>query len=122
MRYVRIFADSEGESHFEDVDIPMTPVEMIPPAPPLNLAGFEPANQVSFLSGPPGWYGEPHRAPKPSIYFCLQGEWEIETSDGERRRFGPGAVLRTDDTTGKGHITRVIGEQAALAGVVQLAS
>jgi hypothetical protein len=34
---------------------------------------------------------------------------EITTSDGEARCFGPGALWLLDDTTGKGHNTRVIG-------------
>ena len=120
MHYTRIYADAEGESHFEDVEIRMVEVNLVPPAPALNMAGFEPASQVSFLSGPPGWYGEPHRAPKPSIYFALEGEWEFGTSDGEKRRLGPGAILRTDDVTGKGHSSRVVSDVPALVGVVQL--
>jgi hypothetical protein len=121
MHYTRIYADAAGESHFEDVDIRMVAVDLVPPAPPLNMAGYEPARQVSFLSAPPGWYGEPHRAPRPSIYFLLEGEWEFETSDGEKRHFSPGAILRTDDVTGKGHISRIVSDIPALAGVVQLA-
>jgi hypothetical protein len=34
---------------------------------------------------------------------------EITTSDGETRRFGPGSLCLLDDTTGKGHNTRVLG-------------
>jgi hypothetical protein len=34
---------------------------------------------------------------------------EITTSDGETRLFGPGSMWLLDDTTGKGHNTRVLG-------------
>jgi len=121
MHYTRIYADADGESHFEDVDIEMMEVDLVPPAPPLLMAGYEPAAQVSFVCGRPGWYGEQHRAPRPSVYFALEGEWEFETSDGEKRRFGPGTIIRTEDITGKGHISRVVSDVPALAGVVQLA-
>jgi hypothetical protein len=39
----------------------------------------------------------------------LRGEFEATASDGETRRFPPGAVLLLEDTTGKGHVTRVVG-------------
>jgi quercetin dioxygenase-like cupin family protein len=87
----------------------------------VQLAGFQVARQVSFLREDAGWYGEQHRAPAPSLYFVLEGELEFETSDGESRRLAAGSVLRTDDTTGKGHATRVVSDGGVLLGVVQLA-
>jgi hypothetical protein len=38
----------------------------------------------------------------------LSGEAEIEISDGTKRRFGAGAIMLADDTSGRGHITRVV--------------
>jgi hypothetical protein len=35
-------------------------------------------------------------------------------------RLGPGSVAVAEDTSGKGHITRVVGEKAALIFVVAL--
>jgi hypothetical protein len=37
------------------------------------------------------------------------------------RRLGAGDILLMEDTTGKGHATRIIGDEDALAAVVQLA-
>jgi hypothetical protein len=34
MKYVRVYADDEGESHFADIEIPLALVEFAPPAPP----------------------------------------------------------------------------------------
>ena len=39
---------------------------------------------------------------------------------GIPRRFGPGTILKVEDTTGKGHTSRVIGNKETLAGIVQL--
>ena len=50
----------------------------------------------------------------------LAGEIEVEASDGEVRRFGPGSVTLVEDTTGKGHRSRVVGDTTALLAVVQL--
>ena len=41
-------------------------------------------------------------------------------SDGEVRRFPPGALLLLEDTTGKGHITRIVSEEAVLIFSVAL--
>jgi hypothetical protein len=50
-----------------------------------------------------------HNAPLRQYVVTLTGWWEIEVSDGEVRRFGPGSVLLAEDTTGKGHVNRVNG-------------
>jgi len=39
----------------------------------------------------------------------LTGEVEIQTSDGDIRRFGPGSILLAEDLSGKGHISRGVG-------------
>jgi hypothetical protein len=41
-------------------------------------------------------------------------------SDGEVRQFGPGSMVLFEDTTGKGHLSRVVGPTEAVAVVVQL--
>jgi uncharacterized cupin superfamily protein len=42
------------------------------------------------------------------VVIVLSGEGEVVTSDGEARRFQPGALLLCNDLTGKGHVTRAI--------------
>jgi hypothetical protein len=41
----------------------------------------------------------------------LRGVIEVEVADGTSRRFGPGDLVLATDTTGRGHITRVVGDQ-----------
>lgn len=120
MKYVRMYADANGESHFEDVEVELTLVDFAPPAPPMNLSAFTPATRFGFVSVPLGWYGDWHPAPRRQIFFHLSGESEAEVSDGEIRRFGPGSVMLAEDTTGKGHTSRVVGTADALSAVVQL--
>jgi hypothetical protein len=50
----------------------------------------------------------------------LSGEGEIEASDGTVRPLRPGTVLLVDDTTGKGHMTRVTGTEEMLVVIVTL--
>ena len=118
--YVRLYADSSGESHFEDLHEELTETDFAPPAAPLLLSNLVNATKTGFLAAPAGWVGDWHPSSGRNMFFVITGEWEIEASDGETRRFGPGSVLKVEDTTGKGHTSRVIGNRESLAGIVQL--
>ena len=121
MKYTRYYADESGESHIEDVEVELTPRDFAPPAPPLHLSPMVPATGVAFVRFPAGWDGDWHPTPRRQLFFFLAGELEGETSDGERRRYGPGSAALLEDTTGKGHRSRVVGDGEVLAAVVQLA-
>ncbi len=43
--------------------------------------------------------------------IVLRGRIEVEVSDGSTRRFGAGDLVLAADTSGAGHITRVIGDK-----------
>jgi hypothetical protein len=120
VKYTRVYADADGESHFEDVDVGMELVDLAPPAPPVRLSEFLAAARFSFVSAPPGWKGDWHPAPRRQFMLYLQGEIEAETSDGEVRRFSRGSATLAEDTTGKGHRSRVIGEEEVVLAMVQL--
>ncbi len=114
-RYVRLYADESGESHFEDLEIALVPVDFAPPAAPLNIAQFLPTAQSRWVGAPVGWGGEkPHPSPHRQIFCLLQGECEVTASDSSVRRFAAGSVLLLEDTWGKGHSTRVISKDDVL--------
>jgi hypothetical protein len=58
--------------------------------------------------------------PSRQLHIYLSGEIEGQVSDGETRRFGPGTVALVEDTTGKGHISKVVGDKEVLIAVVVL--
>jgi hypothetical protein len=118
--YSRIYADEAGESHIEDLDIAFAPADFAPPAPPLNLSSFVSVSRFGYLSAPAGWCGDWHPAPCRQYLVYLAGVVEVETSDGTVRRFGPGSVTLVEDTTGKGHRSRVVGDEDVVAVIVQL--
>jgi hypothetical protein len=120
IKCVRLYSDLSGESHFEDLEEELTATNFAPPAAPLYLSSLISATQTGLLGAPAGWIGDWHPSPARNLFFVLSGEWEIEASDGEIRRFSPGNVLRVEDTTGKGHLSRVLGDTYSLAGLVQL--
>ena len=119
-KYVRLYSDADGESHFEDLEVELSAVEFAPTAPPLNLSAFMSASQAAFFGAPAGWRGDWHFSSARNLFVVLSGEWEVDASDGAVRRFGPNSVLLVEDTTGKGHCSRVVGETDSLSVVVQL--
>jgi hypothetical protein len=50
----------------------------------------------------------------------LSGSWEIEASNGAIRRFKTGDVMLADDTSGEGHVSRVIGDEPHIFMTVPL--
>ena len=117
---VRIFADADGASHFADVSLPFDLVDFAPPAPPVSVSAVMEAESVFVASSPPGWYGDWHPAPRRQLMLILDGELQVRVSDGEVRLFGPGVVLFVEDTSGQGHVTRVIGDRRAYLATVPL--
>jgi hypothetical protein len=120
MRYARLYAGPDGESHFEDVDVAFEAVDYAPPAPPLHLSGFVPATRVGFVAPASGWQGDWHPTPRRQFFAYLGGGAGVEASDGEIRHFRAGDVLFVEDTTGKGHRSWSETDEAPLNLVVQV--
>ena len=120
VEYVRLYSDEVGESHFETVDAALLEFDFAPPAPPLDVSELVPAQGFLFLRLPCGWAGDWHPSPKRQFACVLKGRVEITASDGETRRFAPGDCLLQEDTAGKGHASKVIGDADLLLSVTQL--
>ncbi len=120
MKYTRIYCDVDGESHFEDVYVEVAPVDFAPPASPLNLAAPLDAERAVLCEFPAEWFGDWHPAPRRQFIFQMSGELEVQVSDGEIRRFSAGSLGLLEDTSGKGHLTRVVGNSWVDAVFVQL--
>lgn len=120
LKYTRLFADKQGESHFEDCEIGFESVDFAPPAPPVDIAAFGAAEQCFLLRVDPGWQGDWHPAPYRQLHFYLAGEIEAETSDGEIRRIRAGEIALVEDVSGKGHRSRVVGSSEAVIAAVKL--
>jgi hypothetical protein len=118
--YTRLYSDEDGESHFEEMQLDLALTDYAPPAPPLKLAAFTPATQFGFMQAPAGWSSDWHLSSSRNLFFVISGAWEITASDGETRRFEICDVLLAEDTTGKGHKSRVIGDVDSLAAMVEL--
>jgi len=118
LRYARLYSDSSGASHFGDEELTFELVDFAPPAPPISVSEVLSTDGVVIISSPAGWQGDWHAAPRRQFMFCLSGEVEVESSDGEVRRFGPGSVVLVEDTVGKGHLSRVVSTHRGFMVVV----
>ena len=64
--------------------------------------------------------GAPHPAPRRMIFVTVQGEYQIEATDGATRKFPTGSVLLIEDTIGVGHSTKVTSAEDAIVLAVGL--
>lgn len=101
MKVTKVYNDKNGESHFEDVEIPLNDDGEIG-----FLSDKIPAKEIIFRKVKPSYDYDFHTAPQRQYIILLDGEIEIETSLGEKRSFRGGDILLVEDTQGKGHKTR----------------
>lgn len=98
---VRIYSDESGESHFQDVEIPLKESGMVG-----KLSVEVRIKSLIFREVASSYDWDFHCAPQRQYIVLLDGEIEIETSLGKKRKFRGGDILLVEDTTGKGHRTR----------------
>jgi quercetin dioxygenase-like cupin family protein len=116
--YPRIYTDSQGDSHFDSVTVEQSLVQAAPPAAPFYVSKDGPASKYRFYTFEPGWIGELHPAPTRQFLALLSGAVEMETTDGTVKRFAPGDLILLEDTSGRGHVTRNVGDGYAMYLVV----
>ena len=119
--YTRIYADSTGQSHFSDERMKLdlvTPGRGVPPTP---ASAPIPASGLRVFCPPAGGDADWHPVPGRVFNLIISSELEIEVSSGESRRFGVGSLILGEDTTGRGHRTRVVGEEEACFAMIMLA-
>ncbi|HTV80356.1 MAG TPA: hypothetical protein VMF03_19035 [Steroidobacteraceae bacterium] len=127
-----LWADANGVSHFRDEKLSF---EAATPENPTAGTGSrtnpDPEALVSLpLRGATGarflylkraavedW----HRAPRRMYLIAVQGMSEVTAGDGQVRRFGLGSIILMDDLTGKGHITRAVGNVDHIALTIPVA-
>ncbi len=102
MLVTRIYSGDDGQSHFEELDLPLaiSDAGAMSTAIPMDSIFVRDTSEA----GPEVW--DYHVAPRRQFVIHLAGVAEIEVGDGTKRRFGPGDVLLADDRTGQGHISR----------------
>jgi hypothetical protein len=116
MKITRLYTGADNESHFEDIEVEFNLLNRR-----MEASELQPTQGIMFRRAPADHLSPYHPAPRRQYVITLAGQVEIETGDGTTRRFGPGDVMLADDTTGHGHITRVVGGQPRLYVFIPLA-
>ena len=98
MRVHNLYSDTDGHSHFRDVEI-----ELSEPGLSGLLSKPQPVGTLMFREVPPGVLLDWHNAPDRRYAIVLNGRVQFTASDGEARVLGAGEVLLVEDTTGRGH-------------------
>jgi hypothetical protein len=103
MKLVHLYSGDDGESHFADRMVAMTPSAVGSTSAVLPADGVF----VRDTAGGPQT-ADFHPAPRRQLVFLICGRVEYECGDGSTREIGAGDVLFADDVTGQGHRARVI--------------
>lgn len=107
----RIYTGPDGQSHAEEIEMALSDgrSEM------LKVTG------VQFRRTPPGTFSDWHRGPRRQYIITLSGRGEIEVAGGKKIALVPGRIELIEDTTGKGHTTRVVGTEDRVSIALPLA-
>jgi hypothetical protein len=105
VRVTRIYTGEDGQSHFEDLDVPLGPGQD-------QLSDLVTLRGVMFRNTLPGSALDYHPAPRRQFVVTLTGRVEVGCGDGTSRVFGPGDVMLADDLTGQGHTSTHLGDAA----------
>ena len=103
MKIHRLYADKNGESHFETVDVPLTQSSRAG-----RLSERLPATGIIIREVAPDYDLDWHPAPRRQYIVNLDAGVQITASDGETRKIGAGEILLVEDTWGKGHLSKAL--------------
>ena len=117
----RVYSGPDGQSHLAEMPLAMEPFVDLEGAHGEGTA-MQPATGIAFRIAPPGYVLSWHCAPRRQYSISLSGTAEIEVGDGTVARIGPGDVVMAEDLTGRGHVTRVVGDQPRVYAIVPLAA
>ena len=111
MSITRTYTGADGQSHIEVLDLAAHP----------ELTALMATKGVVFRSAAPGHFSNWHNAPRRQWVITLAGEAELGFGDGSVYRAGPEHANLVEDLTGKGHTTRVIGDQPRVTATIHIA-
>ncbi len=106
MKVTRLYTGTDGESHFGDADIPLKGTRGVSQQSELMKA-----TGIIFREVGGEYSHDWHNAPRRQFVITLKGQVEIVAGDGTKRQFGPGDIMLAEDTTGRGHVSRVVNNQ-----------
>ena len=110
----RLYTGPDGQTHAEEIEAKF------------GAKGTDPfklmaAPGAEIRRAAPGRVADWHTAPRRQYVITLSGRGEVELNDGTKIELGPGSIDLAEDLTGKGHITRVIGNEERITLAIPVA-
>jgi quercetin dioxygenase-like cupin family protein len=102
---MRLYTGPDGQTHAEEVEAKFSAGNANEVFKLMAVTGAE------LHRAAPGTVIDWHNAPRRQYVITLSGKGEIEVAGGKKFAVGPGHIDLVEDTTGKGHITRVTGNE-----------
>ena len=101
----RLYTGPDGQTHAEEVELKFSAGKPAEVFKMMQVTGAE----LHRTAG--GSFDDWHRAPRRQYVITLSGRAELEVAGGKKIPVGPGNIDLVEDTTGKGHITKVVGAE-----------
>jgi len=114
LKVTRLFADELGETHLEELDLEMAAMSSTF-AVDLTELPVTNAQWVEYPEGKPEIMPGLHESPARHLHVCVLGCFEVTTTSGDSKIFGPGDVLLCDDMGSRGHVTKEVGDARRVA-------
>ncbi len=115
----RVFADNRGESHFADLELPLTLASVAIRLPSMRTSHPIASVHLRFVVVPAAVIAHDwHPAPARQFVLFLKGSLEVEVSDGERRAFTQGSIVFLEDTIGAGHKDHALNDDEILLALI----
>ena len=114
MGIFRLYTNSDGKSQIDELDLSSHP----------ELTSATKTQNIFFRQWAPGHFIDWHPAPRRQYIISLSGVVDVGLEDGSTHRFLPGDARLVEDTTGKGHTTKVPrepGDEPIVTAVIALA-
>ena len=99
----RLYTGPDNQTHAEEVEINFTT--------PGEVSKMVQVTGAELHRAPAGRVSDWHRGPRRQYVITLSGRGELEVAGGKKIPIEPGHIELIEDTTGKGHITRVVGTE-----------
>jgi quercetin dioxygenase-like cupin family protein len=106
VKMTRLYTGPDGQTHAEEIE-----VKFAPTASGNDVFKLMANSGATLNRAPPGRVADWHTAPRRQYVITLSGHGQVELIDGTKIDLGPGSIDLAEDLTGKGHITRTIGNE-----------
>ena len=106
----RVYTGADGQSHAERIEMELKG----------DVTEMMKATGVQFTRRGP-YFNDWHPGPRRQFVITLSGRAELEMAGGQKVAVGPGHISLIEDTTGKGHTTRVVGPDDRITVTIPLA-